>query len=402
MSSNHTSTTATDRSAAPWPTAMPAFAPPDAELAGRMRAAVAALPVCVESVGSEQAALAGAAAFERVTTTLVLGGGGHEGRGEDVAYAGETHQALPAAFGSMDLRDARTIGELSDLLDAGAFEAPSAEMDDKAGYHRWAIESSALDLALRQTGTSLDGLLGAPPRPLRTSVSMGLGSPPSVDIVTGWLSQDPHLTFKLDTSSEWTLELITQLADTGAVTLVDFKGLYTGDWIDNTPDATLYMEVARILPSTLIEDANLTPDVLDALDEDALARLAWDFPITGPATVPGLPGSMVQFSDLRPAAINIKPSRFGSFAALLDTMELCGREGIPCYAGGQYELGVGRTQIQELAAIFFPDAPNDCAPVVWHGASPGADMPRGRLVVPEHVGFGWDAPTPATRRDTAP
>ena len=32
------------------------------------------------------------------------------------------------------------------------------------------------------------------------------------------------------------------------------------------------------------------------------------------------------------------------------------------YGGGQYELGVGRGQIQCLAALFHPDAPNDIAP----------------------------------------
>ena len=32
------------------------------------------------------------------------------------------------------------------------------------------------------------------------------------------------------------------------------------------------------------------------------------------------------------------------------------------YGGGQYELGPGRGQIQYLAGVFHPDAPNDIAP----------------------------------------
>ena len=32
------------------------------------------------------------------------------------------------------------------------------------------------------------------------------------------------------------------------------------------------------------------------------------------------------------------------------------------YAGGQFELGVGRAQIQAIASLFYPNGPNDCAP----------------------------------------
>ena len=32
------------------------------------------------------------------------------------------------------------------------------------------------------------------------------------------------------------------------------------------------------------------------------------------------------------------------------------------YGGGQFELGVGRGQIQHLASLFHPDTPNDTAP----------------------------------------
>ena len=94
----------------------------------------------------------------------------------------------------------------------------------------------------------------------------------------------------------------------------------------------------------------------------------------------------------------MKPSRFGSFERLLGTMMLCDAEGIPCYSGGQYELGIGRTQVQSIASLCFPDAPNDCAPAMFHGATPQTpELPLGPVVVPSgRVGFGWDAPTPAT------
>ena len=60
------------------------------------------------------------------------------------------------------------------------------------------------------------------------------------------------------------------------------------------------------------------------------------------------------------------------------------------YGGGQFELGVGRGQIQALASLFHADAPNDIAPGVYNLPDPPAELPRSplepRLVDP---GFGW-------------
>jgi len=54
---------------------------------------------------------------------------------------------------------------------------------------------------------------------------------------------------------------------------------------------------------------------------------------------------------------------------------------IPLYGGGQYELGIGRTHIQLLAAIFYADAPNDVAPVAFPSAKPTDDVPASPLDV---------------------
>ena len=42
------------------------------------------------------------------------------------------------------------------------------------------------------------------------------------------------------------------------------------------------------------------------------------------------------------------------------------------YGGGQFELGLGRGQIQYLASIFHPDGPNDVAPGGYNDAEPPA------------------------------
>ncbi len=375
-----------------------------AGVAARILEAVLPLPLTIERVATNQLELGGAASFARVTTIVELHGtGGSVGRGEDIAYAGTTQDKLLDAFATRtDLVGEWTIASLAAHLDAHPFRVPGGDSwDDKAGYHRWALESAALDLALRQRGTDLATLVGVDWQPLRVSLSMGLGSPPSDEIVRAWRERDPSISFKLDASTAWDHALVAQLAAAGdAVATVDMKALYTGDWADNDYPPSLYDAVGRGLPHALIEDAKLDAESLDALDEDALGRLAWDYPITGPADVPGLAGSTATFSDLRPAAINIKPSRFGTLERLLETIALCDREGIPCYAGGQYELGVGRTHVQSIASLCFPDAPNDCAPVMFHAATPEAeDVPLGAVVPPTgHIGFGWDAPTRAVVR----
>ncbi len=372
-------------------------------VAVRLLEAVLPLTVRIDSVASSQLELGGATSFTRVTTIVELHGDGQVGRGEDISYSSDTQEEMPASLAARDdLVGEWTIASLAEHLDAHPLVTPGGKrMDDKPGYHRWAVESAALDLALRQRGTDLATLVGAEWQPLRVSLSMGLGSPPSDAVVRDWLARDASISFKLDASTAWDHPLVAQLAEAGdAIATVDMKALYTGDWADNDYPPSLYEAIGHGLPHALIEDAKLDAESLDALDEDALGRLAWDYPITKPADVPGLEQSTATFSDLRPAAINIKPSRFGTLEGLLETIALCDREGIPCYAGGQYELGIGRTHVQAIASLCFPDGPNDCAPVMFHAATPASDdVPLGRVMPPAgHVGFGWDAPTRAAQR----
>ena len=48
------------------------------------------------------------------------------------------------------------------------------------------------------------------------------------------------------------------------------------------------------------------------------------------------------------------------------------------YGGGQYELGVGRGQIQYLAAIFHPDGPTTSPPRGMTRSIPSPGCPRAR------------------------
>ena len=81
-----------------------------------------------------------------------------------------------------------------------------------------------------------------------------------------------------------------------------------------------------------------------------------------------------------PRTLNCKPSRFVALSALFDFYDFCAAEGIVLYGGGQSELGPGRGQVQLLASLFHPDAPNDVAPPGWDQATfPATGLPTSPL-----------------------
>ena len=81
------------------------------------------------------------------------------GRGEEVDYDPARAGALPGAPRRAAVRRPHTLDSFS-LLQAGQTE-----------YRRWAFESAALDLALRQAGLSLGRGARRPMQPLRFVVS---------------------------------------------------------------------------------------------------------------------------------------------------------------------------------------------------------------------------------------
>ena len=85
--------------------------------------------------------------------------------------------------------------------------------------------------------------------------------------------------------------------------------------------------------------------------------------------------------------LNVKPSRFGTIERLLECIEACEDRGVRMYGGGQFELGVGRRQIQTLASVFYPDTPNDVAPAVYNAGGPRPGLPKSPLPAFDQVGF---------------
>jgi len=124
---------------------------------------IASLPVTIESVDRRRYVADTTSDFERTTTEFRLTGDGVVGRGEDVTYEPADHDAL-AGTDPIDIDGEWTIGELSVALDdIDLFAAAPPAREAFRNYRRWAVESAALDLGLRQAETSLGEFLGIEP-----------------------------------------------------------------------------------------------------------------------------------------------------------------------------------------------------------------------------------------------
>jgi L-alanine-DL-glutamate epimerase-like enolase superfamily enzyme len=340
-------------------------------------AAIADLPLRIDGYALEGLELDVSSDFRRHTTVLRLRGGGQDGVGEDVTYDGEAQLLFRERMATgMPLAGEHTLGSFAELLDGlDAFPEPPKSPVFRS-YRRWAFESAALDLALRQAGRSLGAALGREPRPVTYVVSTR-----AIDLKP-LLARYPELRFKLDPTPEWTDAAFSELAATGAVVVADLKGAYEGTAVDNPPNAELYRRVAEHFPDAWIEDPALTPETDEVLRPHR-DRITWDAVIHSVADVEALP--------FPPRTLNVKPSRFGSLRALFDFYDHCEGNGIALYGGGQFELGPGRGQIQYLASLFSAGNPNDVSPVEFHSSAPPENAPHSPLPpASDEPGFRYD------------
>jgi L-alanine-DL-glutamate epimerase-like enolase superfamily enzyme len=342
---------------------------------------IAQLPLEIEGYALDPLEASVSSEFTRKSTVIRLHGSGEEGVGEDVTYDAEDHEILQAAGPSLPLAGSFTVASFAERLAGLELFGEPPQREVSQNYRTWAYESAALDLALRQAGQPLHAVLGREPRPVRFVVSLRLGEPPTLAPVSSRLELYPSLRFKLDPTSSWDERLIAELKATGAVDSVDFKGLYTGTIVDQPADPVLYRRVVEAFPQAWIEDPKLTPEI-DALLAAHRERFSWDAPIHSIADIEALP--------YPPRMVNIKPSRLGGLRSLLDAYDYCAERGIGNYGGGQFELGVGRAQIQYLASLFHGDAPNDVAPSSFNLPDTPPGLPTSPLApAPSPIGFGW-------------
>ena len=310
--------------------------------------------------------------FTRVTTVSTCTAAARRASARTSPGIAEHHDRSRRPAPSCRSPAAWTLESFSDAL----------EMPDP--HRRWAYESAALDLALRQGDTTLAEAVGREPSPGDASSSRpGSATRRRAAVVLRWLELEPSHRFKLDPGDDWTDELIPALAETGAVVTADYKAYYRTE-NDPPPDPELYRRVAEGFPDAYLEDPALT-DETDAVLEPHRERVTWDAPIHSVADVEAL--------AFPPRVLNSKPSRFGRLRSCSPSTTTATRNGISLYGGGMFELGPGRGQIQYLASLFHPDGPNDVAPRAYNDPEPRPGLPPSPLPpAPEDVGFRWREP----------
>lgn len=314
----------------------------------------------------------------RRTTVIALSGQGQTGRGEDVTYDTDNQLQFQENGKALDLAYSGNLGEFCERISELNLFSDQPKDEVYRRYRRWAFESAALDLALRQAGTNLAEFLEITPKPVHFVISQRLGNPSKIDLLQTRLNQYPDLKFKLDPTNDWSDELIKQLSETGAVESLDLKGFYKGTPVDVETDPELYKKLLQTFPNAWFEDPDVNSETKAILDPYA-NKITWDAPLHIVEDVLNMP--------YKPKFINVKPSRFGSLEELFKVYELCAQQGIGMYGGGQFELSVGRVQNQYLASLFHPDTANDVSPTEYHIDILPEGLPSSVLEVPQILGF---------------
>jgi hypothetical protein len=303
--------------------------------------------------------------FERRTTLIEISGGGFTGAGEDITPLADTDDPFPTTEPYLELAGSWTLGSFLDhLATLDQWRLKPAPWEMAVRWRNWTFESAALDLALQQAGLSLAAALEREPQPLTFVNSLGLGDPPSADVILRRIAAYPTIGFKLDVAPSWTPEICAALAETGMVRTIDFKGRYGLEVPDPEALGVMYDRVLEAFgDDVLLEDPH----------EEHAARLpqervSYDAPIA-------------RATDITTRTINVKPLRIGSLRALLEIYEHCAQAGVTMYGGGMGELGIARGQIELLASLFHPDTPNDVAPSDFNLADPPAGLPASPLEI---------------------
>jgi L-alanine-DL-glutamate epimerase-like enolase superfamily enzyme len=344
---------------------------------------LAELPLAIEACEYERLHAVLSNEFERVTTHVRLVGAGVDGLGEDISIFREDGTALHETSPALGLEGEWTLAGFCDHLATLELWPEPPDWEGALRYRNWAFESAALDLALRQAGRPLHDVLGLEPRPVRFVNSLGLGTEPSFEPLRRRLARSPGVRFKLDAEATWVPGLVDEVAATGAVDTIDFKGQYGFEVEDPKALGALYDHVLAAFPDAYLEDPHDLPEIARRLG-DHLDRVSYDAPIRSAEDIGATP--------LAARVVTVKPSRIGGLRALFEVYARCARERRPMYGGGMGELGVGRGQIELLAALFHADAPNDVAPSAYNEDDPPGVLPASPLAPrPEATGFRWAA-----------
>jgi L-alanine-DL-glutamate epimerase-like enolase superfamily enzyme len=275
----------------------------------------------------------------RPSSIVQVYGRGAVGSGEHVAFSDAEQRAFGASIATWFQGDgARTQRCVGDAIGT-----------ELTRYGRAALEAALIDLALRQAGLSLADLTGVREAPLRFVVSLAADPRPLTAIArvraTGFSGD-----LKIDVDPSWDDATLAALAADSSIVIFDFKG---------KAELALGKRLAALSHHALFEDP---PSGLEAFRESRL--------ISRDASVPD--AFEVLSARARGEAVNLKAPRMGGPLEVLRALENAtappGDRAL-AYLGGMFEVGVGRQQARQLAALYCPNGPNDLAPNRSEGAA---------------------------------
>ncbi len=356
---------------------------------------LAELPLVVESCEYDRLHAVLAHEFQRVTTHVRLVGAGADGLGEDVSVHVEDGSSLHETQPALPLAGEWTLAGFCDHL---------------ATLDRGPSRRSGRRPALSQLGVRVGGAgpRVAPGRPracttcsassrgrCASSTRWALASSPRSSTCAGGSTARRACASSSTRRRPGRRALVDEVAATGAVDTIDFKGQYGFEVKDPQALGALYDRVLAAFPDAYLEDPHDLPEIAERLG-DHVERVSYDAPIHSAEDIGATP--------LPARVVNVKPSRIGSLRALFEVYARCARERRPMYGGGMGELGVGRGQIELLAALFHADAPNDVAPSAYNEDDPpgeSAGQPAGTAPRGDRLSLGGvDAHTRRPRLQT--
>src|SRR5919108_3124296 len=159
----------------------PAANPPGGTESGSTYGRVARLPVAIERCELLPLVRDTSSGFTKISIVARLSGEGHDGEGEDITWDQiDQIEFLRGGDRLTWLRGVRTFDEFSTLLGLADLFPVEPIRDSARFYRRWAFESAALDLALRQSGLSLQDAVARVAAPVTFLASLRIGDPPSL------------------------------------------------------------------------------------------------------------------------------------------------------------------------------------------------------------------------------
>ena len=184
-------------------------------------------------------------------------------------------------------------------------------------YRRWAFESAALDLALRQAGrSSRSRRARAAPRHFRDLEAPGRSAFGRPGQALARPLPDAPLQARPDQQLDGRAR--HRAGRDRGDRLGRSQGSVQGTVVDQPPDPELYRRVVEAFPDAWIEDPRGTDETRPILEPQA-ARITWDAPIHSIEDIEAVPWP--------PRTINIKPSRFGAVQRLFDAYDYCAEKG---------------------------------------------------------------------------